>query len=521
MNAQAEQQAPSQRIVTLDVIRGFALLGMGVANVEWFNRPFADHNGMPAGDMGGSLHAWMTWLVYTFVHVKFGVIFAILFGMSFAVMLASARASGREFIRPYLRRIAMLAVFGLLHGVLLWTGDILLDYALAAGLLLLVLFGTLRQGCLFAGSLLALAAMTQSQWVLMYVLLVGVAGLVGLYLRDERRVELAGGTCSPLGAALLAFALFFSVTAVADRLFLDLHKSSALLVWGLALFVLALASRRYREPVALRPVRIGALLYVAMFVATAVGAGLTLLVPATVQETPAFEQQAMAIQRQSDRVVSIAEETELMRHGSYPQAVRFRAELFAREHASNGLFLVMLLGLFLIGNWFVQSGRMLHPHRYLYFYRRLALSGLFVGGAFALASSFLALRPGTGTHDSTWDLATSLRTISNLPLALGYMATVVLAVHHRWWSGVFGWLAPAGRMALTNYLTQSLVAGAVFYGYGMGLWGAGRAWQVLYVACLFVAQVILSRWWMARFRYGPLEWVWRWFTYGYRPGMRV
>jgi uncharacterized protein len=83
------------------------------------------------------------------------------------------------------------------------------------------------------------------------------------------------------------------------------------------------------------------------------------------------------------------------------------------------------------------------------------------------------------------------------------------------------WLAPAGRMALTNYLLQSVVGTLLFYQYGLGLWGqVSRAWQFALVIAVFALQLVFSRWWLRRFRFGPVEWLWRWATYGHRPAMR-
>lgn len=76
-------------------------------------------------------------------------------------------------------------------------------------------------------------------------------------------------------------------------------------------------------------------------------------------------------------------------------------------------------------------------------------------------------------------------------------------------------------MALTNYLTQSLVSTLFFYGYGAGQWGLARSWQVVFVAVVFALQVAFSHWWLARYRYGPMEWVWRAFTYRRIPAMRL
>ena len=75
--------------------------------------------------------------------------------------------------------------------------------------------------------------------------------------------------------------------------------------------------------------------------------------------------------------------------------------------------------------------------------------------------------------------------------------------------------APLGRMAITSYLTQSVLLGAIFYGWGLGLFGKlGEASAFALGVAIYVAQLIFSTWWLARFRFGPVEWLWRSFTYG-------
>ncbi|MEG3050589.1 MAG: DUF418 domain-containing protein, partial [Thermomonas sp.] len=111
--------------------------------------------------------------------------------------------------------------------------------------------------------------------------------------------------------------------------------------------------------------------------------------------------------------------------------------------------------------------------------------------------------------------------VANLLMMLGYMSAIVLAMQLPAWAARLRWFAPAGRMALTNYLLQSLVCTLVFYGYGLGYFERlPRAWQPLFVVALFALQVVFSRWWLARHRFGPMEWLWRWMTYGSRPPMR-
>src|SRR5215207_8542899 len=103
--------AANQRIEALDVVRGFALLGIFLMNIEYFNRTMASiGQGMPRGLTG--IDWFASWFIAYFVQGKFWTIFSLLFGMGFAVMLVRAERAGREFAGMYLRRILALAVFG-------------------------------------------------------------------------------------------------------------------------------------------------------------------------------------------------------------------------------------------------------------------------------------------------------------------------------------------------------------------------------------------------------------------------
>jgi uncharacterized membrane protein YeiB len=110
--------------------------------------------------------------------------------------------------------------------------------------------------------------------------------------------------------------------------------------------------------------------------------------------------------------------------------------------------------------------------------------------------------------------------MGNLPACLGYVSLIVLMLHAGGALSRIRVLAPLGRMALTNYLTHSVIGTFYFYGYGLGHWGMGRAMQVLFVAVVITLQVIFCHWWLARFRYGPMEWLWRAITYWQLPPMR-
>ena len=506
------------RIQTLDVVRGVALLGIALMNVEFFNRPLADLGaGMPA-DLSG-IDYWAGWLIHTFVRGKFWTMFSILFGMGFAVMLTRAQDAGRGFVAPYLRRALALAGFGLLHGILLWSGDILLSYASAALVLLLTLFGRFWHG-LLAAALAAIAAYAlEMPGAAGFILVFALAGFVGAYLRGKREVALLGHS-APLWSLVMMTVGVLLVAGGLVGVAVSGPKLGGVVFGGLVVLLLGWLSARFREPADKRSLRAGATLYLAPFVAMTIGAAIALASP---QPQAPKDKAAVAAteKRLAEHREELAEETRVMSNGSYAQAVSLRARQFTQDYVNQSVFIVMVLGLFLMGMWFVQSGVMVHPQRHLALFRRLAFVGLPLGTALAVASSLVATHHVPTVNDARWQLAMGVQMIGNLPMSLGYIAVVVLAMQGGW-QRVLGWLvAPMGRMALTNYIGQSVLGTLFFYGYGLGHWGMPRAQQVLYVLAVFALQVLVSRWWLSMFRFGPLEWVWRWITYGKRPPMRL
>jgi len=114
-------------------------------------------------------------------------------------------------------------------------------------------------------------------------------------------------------------------------------------------------------------------------------------------------------------------------------------------------------------------------------------------------------------------------TFGSTALALGYAATIVLlAQSSRGRSWVLP-LAPVGRLALTVYLTQSLVFTTLFYGYGFGLAGAeaGPVDVTGMAILIFSLQVLAAGWWVRLYQFGPVEWIWRAVTYLRLPSMRA
>ncbi|MBL8744787.1 MAG: DUF418 domain-containing protein [Phycisphaerae bacterium] len=106
-------------------------------------------------------------------------------------------------------------------------------------------------------------------------------------------------------------------------------------------------------------------------------------------------------------------------------------------------------------------------------------------------------------------------------VALGHIGALILLFR----SPATGWivrpLAATGRMALTNYLTQSLICALIFFGWGFGQWGRLTRTELAGVVVgIWTVQILWSMWWLARFRFGPMEWLWRTLTYGRAPEMR-
>ena len=102
-----------------------------------------------------------------------------------------------------------------------------------------------------------------------------------------------------------------------------------------------------------------------------------------------------------------------------------------------------------------------------------------------------------------------------------YTSVVILLFQREPWRKRLALLAPVGRMALTNYVSQSLVLTTLFYGYGFGLAKVGALAALALAVVIFSLQVGLSTLWLRRFRFGPLEWLWRSLSYGRLQPLRL
>ncbi len=379
-----------ERIGELDVLRGFALLGVLVANLFWFSAAYfsAPLDRMEAifDDPSNSpiLFA-IDWLVSD----KANTTFATLFGMGFWVQMKRIEERGGGFSAVYLRRLFILMAFGLVNILLIWPWDILFIYSLA-GLLLFLL----RK--------LPFKAML-------------VLGLVLVFARP----------------VLGVFAEMGGFEAIGDQAF---TKEAA-------------AARN------------------AVFVA-----------------------------------------------GTYPQWVGEAWQLFwvsGIRSLEIPTWVVYALGRFMIGASIVRSGWLDNIPARLPQLRKafwvFFLTGLTVEGIYAAQ-----LIPNEVAGDI-------VHAASCYALAIGYGIGLILFFNSAALRGMAAPFAPVGRMALTNYMVQGAFIGFVLYGFhgGMALAGTIEPQTALMAALLFyIAQVAFSHLWLARYRFGPLEWLWRGLTYG-------
>ncbi len=556
--------ATAQRIQALDVVRGFALLGIFLMNVEFFNRTLSSMSqGMPRGLEGADW--WASWFVSYFVQGKFWTIFSLLFGMGFAVMMVRAEHAGRDFKGLYLRRVLALAVFGAAHFIFLWEGDILLTYAVAALMLMLTLQARARPVLIAAAVLAGLGFIPGAKDL--FAVAGGLAGamLVALYLRNERRVRLRGRAVPVFALVLLVLGVLLSLAAVVFWLLPDAPEEARLplSVFGPMVLLAGALAWKYHDPVELRALRLGAGLYLFGALAMTAGGVLQYFAPdpdalpaaavASAAPAPAAvasagpvsaasdaggsakvekSREERAAERRAERKVErekrLAEgkaereaELQAMSRGRYGDAVDLRARRFPEKLAGDFGAALLPMSLFLLGIGFMRAGVMERTAEHLPLFRRLALWGLPLGIGLGLLGSLIAMSHTPGDRGDGWGMAMGLSFLGNLPACLGYVGLVVVMLHSKTALARIDVLAPLGRMALTNYLLQSALCAFVFYGHGLGLWGLPRAQQPLFVIVVFGLQVALSHWWLARFRYGPMEWLWRGFTYRQTPPFRL
>jgi uncharacterized protein len=214
--------------------------------------------------------------------------------------------------------------------------------------------------------------------------------------------------------------------------------------------------------------------------------------------------QQLAHEGFSPSVEALARETAINR-GPWLAQLRFRAG----QTSESELFALLLhvwraAGCMVLGMALARSGVLAGEHPEVE--RKLVRFGLLLGVPLSVTSAVVLL-----LNDFPESAALTMGLVSyvaSLPLALALLGGVLMAL--RRWPARFGALAAAGRMALTHYLSQSLLAGWLFYGFGLGLFGALARWQLVPLAAsVWLVQVAASPWLERTLGRGPFERVWR------------
>ncbi len=403
---------PKERIDTIDILRGFALFGVLLANMS---------DALPWGFLfaelwRGTADQVALRLIEFFVTGKFLNLFSFLFGLGFALQLGRAESLGTRFVPLYVRRLAVLLLIGLAHYLVGWT-DILHAYA--------------------------------------------VLGVLLLLLR----------TCRPRTLLIVAFACLLIGPAY-DAVVTGVHEL-----------------RRADPQTAQQVIREDA---------------------QRAAETKAWNEQVF-------RVHSRGSFREITAHNARELA-RYLSSVFAYSWWLAGMFPLFLLGLYAGRRRIFEN-----VPSHLPFIRNVLWWGLGVG-LLGMSADFVVKH---GLTDPPWphlarQLGRLLWAVGAPALCLFYAAVITLLVQREGWKKRLAPLAAVGRLALSNYLFQTLMAVLIFYSYGFGLWGkVGPLGGAVLALLIFPFQILLSLWWLRHFRFGPAEWLWRTLTYGKLQPMRV
>lgn len=398
----------TERIGSLDFIRGIAVMGILVANIVAFGQPFQAYM-YPDAFLSdhGPVSDWLLVAQFVLIDGKMRALFTLLFGAGLYLFMERAWSRGASRWLQ-MRRLFFLMLFGMAHFYLLWAGDILFYYAV---------IGFVIVGCL--------------KWSAKAQLWTGLIG----YL-------------------------------------------------------------------------FGALLYATM-----------LSFPFLVAETSIGEGEEMAPMRteldrgKAEALADAAKETTFIQSGDYVGLVAHRVGEQWYEPLANVFFFgleslpLMLIGVALYRMGFFSgafsSGKM----------RMWGWTGLIVGAVWHLALILWAKEEGY-TYYGLLAVFVGWSPIPRLMMGLGLAA---LLVEHspRWTGGLAERVTAAGRAAFTNYLGTSIVMLFVFHGWALGLFGELTR-PMLYLVTVLTCVVMLawSKPWLERYRYGPLEWLWRCLTYG-------
>jgi len=219
----------------------------------------------------------------------------------------------------------------------------------------------------------------------------------------------------------------------------------------------------------------------------------------------------------------LASTVEVYSTGTWAEIFHERAKELGPIAAMTALFASRLIGLFVLGAWLWRIGLFRDTKRFVPVLRRWVWPLFWLGVAGNAACVALMQLTALDVKNPN-PAGLAIWTVSSAAVAAlsaSYGAMVLLAFQDPDWQVRLRPFGAVGRMALTNYILQSVICTTLFYSYGFGWYGKGG--PALFLTPTFVIyglQIPFSVWWLARYRFGPLEWLWRTLTYGSPPPMR-
>ncbi len=393
---------PSERIELLDVLRGFALIGVLYANMHGFG----------ARDVTGPLHTAATFFMESVVDGKFFSLFSLLFGIGFAIQVRRAEERNQSLFRFYWRRLVVLFGLGWAH-TLIYAGDILKLYAVLGFVLFLFRTWSPRRLVTVAIIILAAALSANLRGYARYVMSSGIPGL--------------------------------SETTTVEE----------------------------------------------------------------VQDSPQPDLPDPSVQAAEDRA---AARLQAFTEGSVFEVMRINLSWHERWIAIFILYGPSALALFLVGLGILRTGILDDVDAHRPAIRRFMWWMLCLGSLPIVYNTYLVIQDRDPSVLLL--LADILHPFGTPALALGYASFITLQLSKPGWHRVLHPLAAVGRVPLSAYVGQSVVYTTIYYGYGLGLYGRlGPAHILPLAAIIFGLEILVCNWWIRRFRFGPLEWLWRSATY--------
>lgn len=378
--------APQKRIISIDILRGLALFGILLVNVLGFNASFFDFGGF-YGNLSDPFQQSFYNVYISLTADKFIFLFSFLFGYGIYMQYNKFKGNSKEFNYFFIRRMSLLAIFGILHIVFLWAGDILFLYAIA-GLIILVIYNYRNSGLLILS--------------VFFYFFIAIWLLFSVWINLPDAMSSTCTNCLETALNTYSSSSYF--------ICLKLRLDEYLAFSNINAF--------YYLPKVIGIVIIG-------FLAS-------------------------------------------------------KVDLFTRIARSSKTWIVVFITLSLISTFV-----------YFKFESIVNFESSYANAVYMLGYE-----------------------VMNIFVASTYILAIILISSIQTFAKILKPIANTGRMSLTNYIMQSVILSVIFYGWGFGLFGHQKVTDLVLIAiCVYLFQMVYSSVWLKYFDQGPLEALWRKFSY--------